>query len=89
LGVFKDADYAEDKIQLQPGDKVLLYSDGAETFIGNFDDLTGFHFSKDFNEIKDLPIVEMMDRFNMIAQNQNVEPAEVDDITAVGFEIVK
>ena len=89
LGVFKDADYSEDKIQLQPGDKILLYSDGAEPFIGNFDDLTGFHFTKEFLELRDLPIVEMMDRFNTIFQNQNIEPSEVDDITTIGFETVK
>ena len=89
LGVFKDADYTDDKIQLQPGDKILLYSDGAELFIGSFDDLTGFHFTKEFCELKDLPIVEMMDRFNTLAQNQNLDPSEVDDITAIGFEVVK
>jgi hypothetical protein len=88
LGVFKEADYSEDKIQLQPGDKILLYSDGAEPFIGNFDDLTGFHFAKEFNELKDLAIIEMMDKFNMMAQNQNIDPAEVDDITTLGFEVV-
>ena len=89
LGVFKDADYTDDKIQLQPGDKILLYSDGAETFIGSFDDLTGFHFTNEFRELKDLPIVEMMDRFNTLAQNQTIDPSEVDDITAIGFEVVK
>jgi serine phosphatase RsbU (regulator of sigma subunit) len=89
LGVFKDADYAEGRIQLQPGDKILLYSDGAEPFIGSFDDLTGFRFSKEFCDLKDLPIVEMMDRFNTLAQNQNIEPAEADDITAVGLEVIK
>ncbi len=89
LGVFKDADYVEDKIQLQPGDKILLYSDGAEPFIGNFDDLTGFHFMEEFCELKELPIVEMMDRFNTIAQNQNIDPSEVDDITTIGFEVIK
>jgi hypothetical protein len=89
LGVFKDADYTDDKIQLQPGDKILLYSDGAEPFIGNFDDLTGFHFTGEFRELKDLPIVEMMDRFNTLAQNQTIDSSEVDDITAIGFEIVK
>jgi hypothetical protein len=89
LGVFKDAEYAEDKIQLQPGDKLFLYSDGAEPFIGNFDDLTGFHFTKEFCEIKDLPIVEMMDRFNTLAQNQNIESAEVDDITTLGLEVAQ
>ena len=87
LGVFKEAEYSEDKIQLQPGDKILLYSDGAEPFIGNYDDLTGFHFMKEFLELKDLQIVEMMDRFNMMAQNQNIDPSEVDDITTLGLEI--
>ncbi len=87
LGVFKEAEYSEDKIQLQPGDKILLYSDGAEPFIGNYDDLTGFHFMKEFLELKDLQIAEMMDRFNMMAQNQNIDPSEVDDITTLGLEI--
>jgi serine phosphatase RsbU (regulator of sigma subunit)/uncharacterized protein YfkK (UPF0435 family) len=88
LGVFKDADYTEDKIQLQAGDKVLLYSDGAEPFIGNFDDLTGFHFTQEFCEIRDMPIIEMMDRFNTLAQNQNTDSIEVDDITTLGLEII-
>lgn len=87
LGVFKEAEYFEDKVQLQPDDKILLYSDGAEPFIGSYDDLTGFHFTKEFVEIKDLQIIEMMDRFNMMAQNQNIDPSEVDDITALGLEI--
>ncbi len=89
LGVFKDADYAEDKIQLQPGDKILLYSDGAEPFVGNFDDLTGFHFTEEFCQLKDAPIVEMMDKFNTLAQNQKIAPTEIDDITTIGFEVVK
>jgi hypothetical protein len=88
LGVFKEAEYSEDKVQLQPGDKILLYSDGAEPFIGNYDDLTGFHFMKEFLELKDLQITEMMDRFNMMAQNQNIDPSEVDDITTIGLEIL-
>ena len=89
LGVFKDAEYSEDKIQLQPGDKVLLYSDGGEPFIGNFDDLTGFHFTKEFTELKELSITETMDRFNMMAQNQNIDPAEIDDITTLGLEVIE
>ena len=87
LGVFKDAEYIQETIQLQSGDKLLLYSDGAEPFIGTFDDQTGFNFSEEFCEIKDLPIVEMMDKFNSLAQNKEINPAEIDDITAVGLEI--
>lgn len=87
LGVFEQAEYLQRTIQLQPGDKLLLYSDGAEPFIGAFDDQTGFHFDEQFCELKDLPITEMMDRLNVIAQNLKVEPPQIDDITAVGLEI--
>ena len=88
LGVFEQAEYIQQTIQLQAGDKLLLYSDGAEPFIGIFDDLTGFHFKEQFCENKDLSIVELMDKLNGFAQNQEVEPSEVDDITVVGLEIL-
>ena len=52
FGVFKEAEYSEDKIQLEQGDKILLYSDGTEPFIGTYDDLTGFHFMKESLELK-------------------------------------
>jgi len=88
LGIFGQAEYAQETIQLQPGDKFLLYSDGAEPFISNFDDQSGFGFSEKFYEIKDSPITEMMDKFNTLAQNQEIDPSEVDDVTAVAFEVL-
>jgi len=93
LGIFEQAEFPQRTIQLQGGAKLLLYSDGVEPFIGSFGDLTGFSFSREFCEIKDLPIVEMMDKFNLLVQNQLLpatsrgNPAEVDDITIVGLEI--
>jgi len=88
LGVFEQAEFIQETIQLHSGDKLLLYSDGAEPFIGSFSDLTGFHFKEQFCEIKDLPIIELMDRLHELAQNQKVEASEVDDITIVGLEIL-
>jgi len=88
LGIFGQAEYTQETIQLQPGDKFLLYSDGAEPFIGDFDDQSGFGFSEKFYEIKDLPIIEMMDKFNTLAQNQDIDPSDVDDVTAVAFEVL-
>ena len=87
LGVFEQAEYTQQTVQLQPGDKLFVYSDGAEPFIGKFDDATGFGFSEEFLEVIDLPVVEMMDRLNTIAHNQKIEPTEIDDITMIGFEI--
>jgi sigma-B regulation protein RsbU (phosphoserine phosphatase) len=88
LGVFGQSEYTQQTVQLQPGDKLLLYSDGAEPFIGKFDDQTGFHFKEDFCKILNLPIVEMRDKFREITQSQEIDPAEVDDITTVGLEVV-
>ncbi len=70
---------------------MLFYSDGAEPFIpfiGSFDELTGFNFKKDFYESKDLPIVEMMEKLNTVVRNKPINPAEIDDITVVGLEIL-
>ncbi|MFC1739259.1 PP2C family protein-serine/threonine phosphatase [Planctomycetota bacterium] len=88
LGIFPDAQYVQETVQLQPGDKLLLYSDGAEPLIGAFDDQDGFVFKDEFCEIRDLPIVEMTNRLNILAQNHRVDPAELDDITIVGFELL-
>ena len=44
LGVFEQAEYPEECVQLEPGDKLIIYSDGAEPFVGNFFDQKGFVF---------------------------------------------
>jgi serine phosphatase RsbU (regulator of sigma subunit) len=88
LGIFEDAEYIEGKVQLQKGDKLLLYSDGAEGVVGCLGDLGGFQFGEGFCQIKDFSIVEMMDRLNKLVQNQKVTPVEADDVTAVGLEIL-
>jgi phosphoserine phosphatase RsbU/P len=88
LGIFAKSEYIQQTIQLKPGDKLLLYSDGGEPFIGSLDDSTVFNFSEKFCEIKDLPIVEMMDKFSAFVQNEPIAPSEVDDITAVALEII-
>jgi len=88
LGIFKEAEYIQHTIQLQSGDKLFLYSDGAETVIGSFDDQNGFHFTKEFCETRDLPIVEMLDKFKMLLQSEETSPSDIDDITMVGLEIL-
>lgn len=88
LGVFKDAEYVQHTIQLQSGDKLLLYSDGADPVIGSFNDQSGFHFTKEFCEIRDLPVVEMLDKFKTLMQIEEAGPSDIDDITMVGLEIL-
>lgn len=87
LGIFEQAEYIQQTVQLQPGDKLLLYSDGAEPFIGRFDEKGRFNFGDEFHKIRDLSIVEIVDALNARVQSQELEPAEVDDITVMGLEI--
>ena len=88
LGIFQQAEYAQETVQLQRGDKLLLYSDGAESIIGNFDDQAGFVFNEEFCEIKSLPIIEMVDRLKTLARNRRLDLYELDDVTIVGFELL-
>jgi sigma-B regulation protein RsbU (phosphoserine phosphatase) len=87
LGIFEQSQYSQQTLQLKPGDKLLLYSDGAEPFIGSCDDLTGFGFTEEFSEIKALPIPEMLSKFSVIAQSTKVAPYEIDDVTVLGLEV--
>ena len=88
LGIFEQAEYTQQTVQLEPGDKVFLYSDGAESFIGSIDDKSRFNFTEGFSRIADMPIIEMMEEFNILTQKHKIDPSEVDDITAVGLEIL-
>jgi sigma-B regulation protein RsbU (phosphoserine phosphatase) len=88
LGVFEQSEYIQETIQLQRGDKLLLYSDGAEPFVGGVDEQVGFRFNEEFCTMMDLPVVEMFNGFQSLAQNMKIDPSEVDDTTAVGLEIL-
>jgi serine phosphatase RsbU (regulator of sigma subunit) len=88
LGIFEQAEYIQGTVQLQPGDKLLLFSDGAEPFIGRFDDNGAFNFNTEFCNIKDSPITDMVDSLSAVLQNQIIDPTEVDDITVIGLEIL-
>lgn len=88
LGIFEQADFCQRTIQLQAGDKLLIYSDGAEPFIGQFDDQGHFDFNEEFHKLEDLSVDEMVDSLNMLFQTQEIEPSRVDDVTLIGLEIL-
>ena len=87
LGVFENAEFEQQVVQLQSGDKLLLYSDGAESVIGNLDDQTAFQFSGGFLDLKDASITELIDGLTELAENQDLKPSEVDDFTLVGLHV--
>lgn len=88
LGVFEEAVFEQESVKMQSGDKLLLYSDGAERFIGHFDRLEGFVFEPSFCELVTLPAGRLNEQFNLFLQSQQVCASEVDDVTAVWLEIL-
>lgn len=87
LGIFPEADFEQQSIQLVPGDKLFVYSDGAEPLLGHSDDAGQFIFNPAFTDICSLPIESMLETFNHMAAEYRFKPGELDDLTAVGLEI--
>jgi len=88
LGVFADAYFQQETIQLQQGDKLLIYSDGLESVIGNVSQ-EGFVFSNDFKKLAQKPIEQMIGLLGKAAEKaqKTKHHSSKDDITAVGLEI--
>ncbi|MCL5279528.1 MAG: serine/threonine-protein phosphatase [Planctomycetes bacterium] len=88
LGVFESAEFVQQSVQLQPGDRLLLYSDGAESLIGQLRDKEGFHYTDEFLALTDASITEIVDRLTEIATDREVKPAEIDDLTIIGLQLL-
>ncbi len=87
LGVFESAEFTQASIQLRSGDRLLLYSDGAELLVGQLTDSAGFQFTEELLALRDEPIGQIVDRLTDLAGQRQITPEEVDDFTLVGLEI--
>ena len=88
LGVFDQAQFEQVSVTLEPGDKLLLYSDGGEPLIGDAADNGAITFSKAFEAICDLPLEQMVQAYDHMARCHRFKPGELDDVTAIGLEIL-
>jgi hypothetical protein len=88
LGVFEKSDFEQETIQLAPGDKLFIYSDGCDPLIGQCNDKGRFIFDEIFNSIAELPAGRMIAEFELLVNNRNIPPEEIDDVTALTLEII-
>jgi serine phosphatase RsbU (regulator of sigma subunit) len=88
LGIFPEADFEQKSIQLQPGDKLFIFSDGAEPLLGESDEQGEFVFNEQFKQLSRLPLEGMFETFNNLTARHHFKPSEVDDVTAIGMEIL-
>ncbi|MBN1507340.1 MAG: serine/threonine-protein phosphatase [Sedimentisphaerales bacterium] len=87
LGVFDNAEFIQQTVPLEAGDRVLLYSDGAESLIGSTTTSERFQFTEELLAVQDAPMAEIVDRLTELAKTRHLSPAEADDLTLVGLEI--
>lgn len=87
LGVFEQAQFEEKSIQLCPGDKLLLYSDGAEPLIGTGKDAE-FHFHFSFLALCKLPAEELITALDHQADTYHPAPGQKDDLTALAIQVL-
>jgi len=88
LGVFEHTEFDQQTVQLEPGDKVFLYSDGCEPLVGRHAEDSEFVFAPEFTAILNLPVEKMIDAFDNLVSKRTLPPAEVDDVTAIGLQIL-
>jgi len=88
LGVFEEMDFEEQRVPVQSGDKILIYSDGAEPLIGSTDDNHQFVFTEMFRGLSDMPVISMMETIESAVTNWKRTSAEIDDITVLAMEIL-
>ena len=87
LGIFENAEFVQQTVQLEKGDRLLLYSDGVESLIGRSLDKEGFQYTSEFLAIQDGSITEIVDRLTDMATNRQLNPAEIDDLTMIGLQL--
>jgi serine phosphatase RsbU (regulator of sigma subunit) len=88
LGVFEEMDLEEQTIAVQPGDKILFYSDGVEPLIGETSDNGQFVFTDLFLSLCEMPVISMMEAIEHAAEGWKRTSAEIDDITVLAMEIL-
>jgi sigma-B regulation protein RsbU (phosphoserine phosphatase) len=88
LGVFDQVGCEHGAVQLRRSDKVLIYSDGLEQFIGGFDESARFGFSGEFKRISVLPVGRMFEEIESLVLGRTGGAGAEDDITAVCLEVL-
>jgi serine phosphatase RsbU (regulator of sigma subunit) len=86
LGIFPDEVFTPSAVQLSPGDRVFVYSDGVELAFSEHDSPDSEHWQHELNIRKSLPTEQILHEF---AQHLDdlPESANRDDLTMIVIEV--
>jgi len=88
LGIIKGDDFEMCEVKLQPGDKVLLHTDGVELAFGENSDGTPDvnAFERLVQRLATLSVRDMLHEINVVLDAQPESVAPADDLTILAFE---
>ncbi len=87
LGIFPDDDFAEVHFKLEPGDKLMVYTDGIEVALGgDGDTLDVYRWKTDVAERKHLPAGKFLDSLVELVDSKAGSLAPRDDLTIIMIE---
>lgn len=93
LGVFPDETFEQQDLQLEPGDRLVLYSDGFETAFDADADPAGkgriasTRYTQEFEAFRHGSLDEALERFAAKLDRQQGSLNQLDDLTALCLEI--
>ncbi len=89
LGVFPEQQYDTMEVQIRPGEKLLLYSDGVElAFVDEGPDKP-LRFRKEFGNLAELDIQTMCDKLVEIINREEGSLHPRDDVTIIGLDFLQ
>ena len=88
LAIVEDYSYASMCIQLQPGDELLMYTDGIYEALNTSRDEFGVeHLQKTIEDVNDLPLKELIPHIIKVVQDYTGSKKLGDDICLLGFTL--
>jgi sigma-B regulation protein RsbU (phosphoserine phosphatase) len=90
LGLFPDETFPSERVRLQPGEKLILYSDGLELAFHPQDNRADeFTFYREaFRELCAMPAADIVDHLNRRLDDQTGSLNPRDDVTVVVAEVL-
>lgn len=88
LGIFPDDVYQQTVVELEPGDRVFIYSDGVEMAFSNTDSPCAAEWRQLLHARRDLPTEQIIDELRelLAAADANTERTR-DDLTVIAIEV--
>jgi hypothetical protein len=84
LGVFDDAEFEAREVSIEPGDRIVLYTDGV---CDSLAEETNAKFADIFESVLTLPQADMMVEINSRVEKACSEGMQIDDITVMSMDI--